>query len=103
MKPPSTTVRLLTEMHRQIAGMDQRIERMDQRMERMDQRIERGDERMERVERRLVHGELRVATALTGLAGAVAEVRDMLGARRSERDQVADLDRRVTRLEEKIG
>src|SRR5271163_5255373 len=56
-------------------------------------------DRVERVERRQTETEMRLATELVGVAGAVREVRDLLRDELALRDRVEDHERRIAAIE----
>ncbi len=59
--------------------------------------------RLDTLERRQVETETRLASELVGVAHVMGEVRDLLRDRLDLRDDVRDLDRRVTALEKVLG
>jgi archaellum component FlaC len=103
----------LDRMDERFERMDERFERMDGRFERMDGRFERMDERFERMDARLgtvetglaevarrqSAMEIRVATEIVAVVGAIHELRDVLVADRDVRQKVQDHELREVRLE----
>ncbi|HEY3235486.1 MAG TPA: hypothetical protein VGJ84_12285 [Polyangiaceae bacterium] len=59
--------------------------------------------RLEAIERRQTETEVRIATELTAVAGAVQEVRDLLRERLDDRTRVDDHEARLRVLERKVG
>jgi hypothetical protein len=62
-------------------------------------RLDTTNERLERLERRQTESEIRLATELVGVAGAVREVRDLLRDDLSVRARVEDHERRLSAVE----
>jgi predicted RNase H-like nuclease (RuvC/YqgF family) len=62
-----------------LATLVDRVDHLDESIERLDERVGRLDDRVDRMEKRRVETDLRLATEVAGLAGAVREVRDLLG------------------------
>jgi hypothetical protein len=60
-------------------------------------------DRVERVERRQTETELRLATELVAVGGAVREVRDLLREDRALRERVNDHERRLSAIERHTG
>ena len=79
------------------ARLDQTNERLDQSNERLDQT----NERLERLERRQVETEVRLATELTAVVTAIRDLKDVVVADRELRQDVADHERRIRKLEAK--
>lgn len=69
--------------------------RLDQTVGRLDQTVER----LDRLERRQVATEVRLATELTAVAGAVNELRDALIEDRRFAIRIDDHERRIAALE----
>ena len=81
----SITVALLTEIRDQSKITNQRL---DQTVERLD-----------RLERRQVETEIRLATELTAVTGAIRQLTEVVVADRDLRRNVADHERRLQALE----
>ena len=60
-------------------------------------------ERMDRIEGRQTEAELRVATELVAVAGAVREMRDAFREERALRHRVDDHERRLSDVEKRVG
>jgi hypothetical protein len=60
-------------------------------------------ERMDRLERRQTEADLRVATELVGVAGAVREMRDAYREERALSHRVDDHERRLSEMERRVG
>jgi hypothetical protein len=86
--------------------LDQTVERLDVTVDRLDQTVERLDQtvdRLGRVEKRQVEMEIRLATELPSVVGAIHELRDVMLEDRTLRSDVADHEMRIRRLEGRGG
>ncbi|MBA3538066.1 MAG: hypothetical protein H0T79_00410 [Deltaproteobacteria bacterium] len=92
MQPDDLTLRVLIEIR---DGISQTNLRLDQTNLRLDQTRAELREEIAETNRRLVGSEVRVATAIDGLAGTLGDVHRLLQDRR-------DIDTRVTRCETEI-
>ncbi len=81
-----------------IDAMDQRI---DGRLESTNSRIDGTNTRLERLERRQVEMEVRLATEIVALNGAVGKLVETLQADRGVRVTVRDHEKRITALEKR--
>jgi hypothetical protein len=117
MQPSDLTIEILKGIRDEVRGINSRLDvtnsRLDETNERLDVTNSRLDEtnerlealrddtniRFERFERRQAETELRLATELVAVAGAVREVRDQLREDRQLRVQVEDHERRLAALE----
>src|SRR5512139_1202970 len=111
------TIEVLKEIRNEVRATNQRLdqtigqlgrtnERLDQTVERLDQTVERLDqtvERLDRLERRQVETEVRLATELTSVVGAIRDLKDAVLADRDLRRDIADHESRIRRLESKAG
>ncbi|MFO0611831.1 MAG: hypothetical protein U0414_04525 [Polyangiaceae bacterium] len=86
------TTRLLTEIRDGLGDVNQRL---DQTNQRLDGAIER----LDRLERRQVETEIRLATELTSVVGAIRDLKDAVLADRHLRADVEDHERRIRALE----
>lgn len=90
------TLQVLIDIREEIRGTNKRLDdRIDDLKNTLSARIDETNTRMDRLEQRVVHSEIRIATAITELAGSVNDVKTML------RDQL-DLRDRVTKCEAEI-
>lgn len=104
---------VLKGIHAELRGVNTRLDRMDERFGRMDQRFERVDQRFDRAESRIdgveaglaeiakrqTSMEVRLATEIVAVVGAIHELRDVLVADRAVRQKVEDHEVRLLRLE----
>jgi hypothetical protein len=97
------TIEILKGIRDEVRGMNGRLDETNTRLHESNERLDalRDDTniRFERLERRQAETELRLATELVGIAGAVREVRDLLREDRPLRAQVDDHERRLAALE----
>lgn len=90
------TVEVLKEIRDEVRKTNARL---DQTSERLGARLDETNERLGRLEKRQVEAEIRLATELTAVVGAIHEVRDVLVEDRKLRSDVADHEVRIRRLE----
>lgn len=93
MEPADVTVQILREIRDEIRKTNERLERTNERL----------DQTREELGRHIVESELRTATAITGLAGALGEVKDLLASRSSLDGRVTRCEREIEALKERIG
>ena len=103
MEPTDLTIEILKSIHSEIRATNARADgtnaRLDDLAARVDGTNARLDEVAGRLERRQVETEIRLATEIVGVAGAVREIRDLLKDDLSMRREVRDLQQRVGALE----
>ena len=85
MKEKDLTIRILQEIRDEIKQTNARLEQTNERLDRT----------REELSKHIVESEMRTATAISELAGALVDVKTMLTERRS-------FDARVTRCEQEI-
>jgi hypothetical protein len=68
-----------------------------------NERLDETVDRLGRVEKRQVETEIRLATELTSVVGAIHELRDVISEDRRLRSDVADHEARIRRLEGRSG
>ena len=99
-KPTDHTLLVLKQIRDAVA---QTNERLDQTNERLDQTREelsnRLDQTRQELSRRQTETEIRLATALTDVVGAIHEVRDAVRADKDLRKTVAEHEQRLDALE----
>lgn len=83
------TVKILSEIRDEIRGT-----RAD-----LNARIEETNQKVDLLARRQTETEVRLATEIVALAGAVDRTNKLLRERLDDRDRIDDIDRRVTALE----
>ena len=104
MEPTDVTIEILKnirdELHDGLAGV--RGEVAGVRGE-LRQGLAGVTERMDRIERRQTEADLRVATELVAVAGAVREMRDAYREERALNHRVDDHERRLSEVERRVG
>ena len=98
-EPVPLTVALLREIRDEIRSTNQRLDATNQRLDATNQRLESVDDRVGRLEQRHVDGEVRLATEIVAVVGAVRDLRDAILEDRDLRDRVVDHERRIRSLE----
>jgi hypothetical protein len=81
--------------------LDQTNLRLDQTNLRLEQSGESLDQRLDRLDRRQTEAELRIATEIVAVAGAVRELKDVFLEDRRLAARVDDHERRLAMLESK--
>jgi len=89
MEPTDLTIEILRGIR---DGVHQTNDRLDDLVD-----------RVERVEGRQTQTEVRLASELVAVGGAVREVRDLLREDHALRDRVDDHERRLTAIEQRTG
>ncbi len=105
------TVAVLREIRDEVRSTRTQLsERIDDVSDRIDsvrtelsERIDKVSERMEALERRQTQTEVRLATELVAVVGAVREVRDTLREGFDLGRRVADHEARLARIEKRLG
>jgi chromosome segregation ATPase len=111
MEPTDLTIEILKGIRDEAHKTNERLDRTNSRLDELRVDVRAGlDElrtdlvdRIERVERRQTETEVRLATELVAVGGAVREVRDLLREDRALRDRVDDHERRLSAVERRTG
>jgi hypothetical protein len=93
MEPTDLTIEILRGIRDEVHQTNERLDEL--RTDLVD--------RVERVERRQTETEVRLASELVAVGGAVREVRDLLREDRVLRDRVDDHERRLSAVERRTG
>jgi hypothetical protein len=93
MEPTDLTIEILKGIREEARMTNERLDELRRDMV----------DRIERVERRQTETEVRLATELVAVGGAVREVRDLLREDRALRDRVDDHERRLVAVERRTG
>jgi hypothetical protein len=93
MEPTDLTIEILKGIREETRKTNERLDEL--RTDLVDH--------IERVERRQTETEVRLATDLVAVGGAVREVRDLLREDRALRDRVDDHERRLVAVERRTG
>ena len=111
MEPTDLTIEILEGIREETHKTNERLDKTNDRLDelRVDLRSGLDDlrtdlvDRIERVERRQTETEIRLASELVAVGGAVREVRDLLREDRALRDRVDDHERRLAAVERRTG
>jgi hypothetical protein len=93
MEPTDLTIEILRGIHDETRKTNERVDVLTIALA----------EGLERVARRQTEAEVRLATEVVGVAGAVREVRDLLREDRALRNRVDDHERRIVAIEKHAG
>jgi hypothetical protein len=92
MEPTDLTIEILKSIHTEVRGVREEGRATNARLDEVVDRVER-------LQARQVETEIRLATEIVGVAGAVRELRDLFSDDLSVRHEVRDLQHRVGVLE----
>ncbi len=99
-KPTDHTLSVLKQIRDAVTQTNVRL---DQTREELSQRLDHTNERLEHLARLHTETEIRLATELTAVIGAVHTVRDAVVADRELRKTVDDHEQRLTAIERRAG
>jgi len=91
-----------SEVNKRFDDVDARFDLVDARFEGVDARFEGVDARFDNMARQQVESEVRIATELVAVAGALNQLNDSLRAE-AVRDQLRDHEARLHKLESRTG
>lgn len=100
MAKADLTTEILIEIRDEMRANREEIKRTNEELHRT--RLELS-ERIERLEKRQVESEVRLATELIGVSGAIKELTKLVAEDRQLRAQVTDHEKRLGDLERKAG
>jgi chromosome segregation ATPase len=111
MENDDVTVRVLIEIRDRLdqtnSRLDQTNSRLDHLREDLGQRIDQTNQRLEQTNDRITGLEIRMATEITAVAGAVHDVSRLLKERRDDQSQLHDrigrVERDVDDLKKRVG
>lgn len=95
-KPADPTLAVLKQIRDAVTQTNERLDQTNQRLDQTHQRLDR-------LEHRQTETEVRLATELTAVVGAVHELRDTLLADRDLRRTVDDHEQRLRAIERRTG
>jgi len=95
MESDDLTIHVLREIRDEIRGTNRRVDNLEAHL---TERIDQTNVRIDRLTERVVESEIRTATAITGLAGTLDGVRDLLKDRLDLRDRVERCERDIDEL-----
>lgn len=81
------------------AELSGRLDQTNARLDQTNTRLDETNTRLERLERRQSEGEVRLASELTAVVGAIADLKKVLVEDRKLRSSVADHETRLRALE----
>ncbi len=110
-KPTDHTLAVLKQIRDAVTQTNQRLDQTNQRLDqtreelsqRLDQTNQRLDQTREELSRRHTESEIRLATELTAVVGAVHSLRDAVLADRDLRRTVDDHEQRLSAIERRTG
>ena len=106
MTPTDRTIEILREIRDAVRVTNGRLDATNERLDATNERLERNhaelSDRLTELSNRMTETEVRLATEIVALNGTVIQVRDLLRDH-SLRDTVADHDRRIASLEQRVG
>jgi hypothetical protein len=111
MEPTDITIEILKsirdELHQGLTGVRGEVAGVRDEVASLRDELHEGlagvTERMDRLEHRQTEADLRVATELIGVAGAVREMRDAYREERALSHRVDDHERRLSDMERRVG
>jgi predicted RNase H-like nuclease (RuvC/YqgF family) len=99
-KKVDATLKVLGEIRDELRGTNQRL---DGTNDRLDANVQRLDARIDDLRREVHEGNVRISTELVAVAKSVDDVKTLLLERVQNRDRIDDHERRLERLEKKVG
>ncbi len=97
------TLKVLEQIRDELRANGRRIDETNGRLDQTNQRLDQTNQRLDRLERRQSETEVRLATELVSVVGAVNALRETLLEDRELRHQVTDHEHRLARLEARAG
>jgi predicted nucleic acid-binding Zn-ribbon protein len=89
------TLNVLIDIREEIRETNRRVDKLTGRVDNLEVHVDAG---FEKLGQRITHSEIRVATAITELAGSVNDVKTMLGNQLDLRDRVARCENDIAEL-----
>ena len=107
MQPTDLTIEILKGIRDEVRTTNTRLEalRLDTnaRFDETNHRLVETNQGLDRLERRQTEADVRLATELVAVVGAVREVRDLLREDRTLEDRIDDHERRIAAIETRAG
>lgn len=100
MEPSDLTVQILREIRDAVRETNVRVDQTNVRLEETRSMME---EKFDILAQRIVESEIRTATAITGLGGALDQVKNLLMDRLDLRDRVDRCERDISLLKDHAG
>ncbi len=105
--PMDLTVEVLKDIRGELGAfrrdVNERLDATNASIDGTNARADATNERLDALERRQTSSEVRIATEIVGVVGAIHELRDVIVADRAFREQIHDHELRLTRLEKRAG
>jgi hypothetical protein len=107
VQPTDLTIEILKGIRDEVRTTNTRLEalRLDTnaRLDETNQRLVETNQGLDRLERRHTEADVRLATELVAVVGAVREVRDLLREDRALEGRIDDHERRIAAIETRAG
>jgi chromosome segregation ATPase len=100
MEPTDLTIEILQGIRAEARNTNAAIAEVRDEARKTNAAIGQTNERLDRLEQRQTSSEMRLASEIVALVGAVREVRDLLREDRGLHDRVDDHERRLSALEQ---
>jgi ubiquinone biosynthesis protein UbiJ len=101
------TTRILVEIREEVRETNRRIDRLELRMDKLEHRVDQLEaglgQRIDGLANRITESELRTATALTAVAGTIADIHTLLKDRLDLRDRVDRCERDIDDLKRRVN
>ena len=102
METNDVTIEVLKGIRDEVRGLRGETTEMKTELKGMKSELTEVKAGLDEVNRRLTATEMRIATELVGVTGAVLQVRDLLREDRSARTRIDDHEHRIVALEKKV-
>ena len=107
MQPTALTIEILKGIRDEVRTLridtNARFDETNQRLDETNQRLIETNRGLDRLERRQTEADMRLATELVAVVGAVREVRDLLREDRALEGRIDDHERRIAAIETRAG
>jgi methyl-accepting chemotaxis protein len=107
MDTTDVTIEILREIRDAVRETNGRIDqtngRIDETNARLDETNARLEEQTDRLDRRITESEIRTATAINGLKGAIDDVKQLLADRLDLRDRVDRVERDIEVMKARLA
>lgn len=107
MEPTDVTIEILKDIRDEVRqtriDLSARIDATNERIDATNERIHGTNDRIEGLSRRVVESEIRTATAIADLAGAVNEMTGVLRASHDLRPRLERCEQDIAELKKRVG
>ena len=100
MENDDLTIRVLTEIRDEIKQTNQRVDELSGRVGHLETHL---GARIDETNRRLVESEVRLSTAIVGMAGTLDDVKQLLVQRNTIDDRVTRCEREIDDLKRRVS